>query len=128
MRLRGENVLVIGLAVAGLLAPVGSSFAQVKRQMEGKPEAPKATTTPTDEWQPKSTAYVKASNTKEDALFGFALRSVATATLSPWAPSGRTAPPKALTAFQRPRPNCRRSICLHAQHYRLETASLPQSL
>lgn len=70
MRLRGERVLVIGLAVAGLLAPVGYSFAQVKRQMEGKPEAPKATTKPTGEWQPKSTAYVKASNTNKDDMFG----------------------------------------------------------
>jgi hypothetical protein len=37
------------------------------------PAAPKATTKPTDAWHPKSSAYIKASNTKADAQFGYAV-------------------------------------------------------
>jgi hypothetical protein len=67
------SVLVVGLALAGVGAPISSSFAQVQHKMGGKPEAPKATTKPTGTWTPKSIAYVKASNTSKDDAFGQAV-------------------------------------------------------
>jgi len=73
MRVRKKHVLVLGLAVAGLCASAGSGFGQVKYKMEGKPEAPKATIKPTGTWLPASVAYVKASNTNKDDMFGTAI-------------------------------------------------------
>jgi len=67
------GVLLLVLAVAGTGVLVRSSFAQARRKMGGAPEAPKATTKTTGEWQPKSVAYVKASNTKADLQFGYTI-------------------------------------------------------
>lgn len=62
---------VLCLGAASLSMPA-SSFAQRPRAMTGPPEAPKAITKTTGEWQPKSIAYVKPSNTKADLQFGSA--------------------------------------------------------
>ena len=73
MRDSKKGVLVLGLTVAALCAPVSSSFAQAKNRMSGPPQPPKATTTPTGTWLPKSIAYIKASNTGKDNQFGYAI-------------------------------------------------------
>lgn len=73
----GKNAvrgLLVGLMVAGVGTSINSSFAQGQPHVMGPPPAaPKTTTTPTDAWHPKSSAYIKASNTKADAQFGFAV-------------------------------------------------------
>ena len=68
MRDSKKGVLVLGLTVAALCAPVNSSFAQVQAhtRMSGPPKPPKTTTAPTGTWLPKSIAYIKASNTGKD--------------------------------------------------------------
>jgi hypothetical protein len=70
----GLGAGLVGLVMAGLSIPI-SSFAQAAAQhpMSPPPAAPKVTTTTTDAWHPKSSVYAKASNTKEDAQFGFAV-------------------------------------------------------
>ena len=74
MRNSKKGVLVLGLTVAALCAPVNSSFAQQgKNRMSGPPQPPKTTTTPTGTWLPKSIAYIKASNTGKDHQFGSAI-------------------------------------------------------
>ena len=73
MRDSKKGVLVLGLTVAALCAPVNSSFAQAHTRMSGPPQPPKATTTPTGTWLPKSIAYIKASNTGKDNQFGYAI-------------------------------------------------------
>jgi FG-GAP repeat len=73
MRDSKKGVLVLGLTVAALCAPVNSSFAQAHTRMSGPPQPPKATTTPTGTWLPKSIAYIKASNTGKDNQFGSAI-------------------------------------------------------
>ena len=73
MRDSKKGVLVLGLTVAALCAPVSSSFAQAHTRMSGPPQPPKATTTPTGTWLPKSIAYIKASNTGKDNQFGYAI-------------------------------------------------------
>ena len=73
MRDSKKGVLVLGLTVAALCAPVNSSFAQAHTRMSGPPQPPKATTTPTGTWLPKSIAYIKASNTGKDHQFGYAI-------------------------------------------------------
>ena len=73
MRDSKKGVLVLGLTVAALCAPVSSSFAQAKTPMSGPPQPPKTTTTPTGTWLPKSIAYIKASNTGKDNQFGSAV-------------------------------------------------------
>ncbi len=60
------------LGVASLSIP-SSTFAQRPRAMAGAPEAPKAITKTTGEWQPKSIAYIKPSNTAADLQFGSAM-------------------------------------------------------
>jgi len=73
MRDSKKGVLVLGLTVAALCAPVNSSFAQAHTRMSGPPQPPKATITPTGTWLPKSIAYIKASNTGKDNQFGYAI-------------------------------------------------------
>ena len=73
MRESKKGVLVLGLTVAALCAPVNSSFAQGHTRMSGPPQPPKTTTTPTGTWLPKSIAYIKASNTRKDNQFGSAI-------------------------------------------------------
>jgi hypothetical protein len=73
MRDSKKDVLVLGLTVAALCAPVNSSFAQAHTRMSGQPQPPKATITPTGTWLPKSIAYIKASNTGKDNRFGYAI-------------------------------------------------------
>ncbi len=73
MRESKKGVLVLGLTVAALCAPVNSTFAQAHTRMSGPPQPPKATTTPTGTWLPKSIAYIKASNTGKDNQFGYAI-------------------------------------------------------
>ena len=73
MRDSKKGVLVLGLTVAALCAPVSSSFGQAHTRMSGPPQPPKATTTPTGTWLPKSIAYIKASNTGKDNQFGSAI-------------------------------------------------------
>lgn len=73
MRDRKKGVLVLGLTVAALCVPVNPSFAQAHTPMNGPPQPPKSTTTPTGTWLPKSIAYIKASNTGKDNQFGFAI-------------------------------------------------------
>ena len=60
------------LGVASLSIPA-STFAQRPRAMAGPPQAPNAITKTTGEWQPKSIAYIKPSNTKADLQFGSAV-------------------------------------------------------
>src|SRR5579872_847870 len=64
--------MAVGLA-AGLGAATTSGFAQAQHKMQLKVEAPKAIVTPTGTWQPKSIAYIKASNTNKDDQFGGAV-------------------------------------------------------
>src|SRR6202035_3455057 len=73
MRDGKKGVLVLGLTVAALCAPVNSSFGQAHTRMSGPPQPPKTTTTPTGTWLPKSIAYIKASNTGKDNQFGSAI-------------------------------------------------------
>jgi len=73
MRDSKKGVLVLCLTVAALCAPVNSSFGQAHTRMSGPPQPPKATTTPTGTWLPKSIAYIKASNTGKDNQFGSAI-------------------------------------------------------
>jgi hypothetical protein len=71
-RKNAVRFFVLGLMMAGLAAPM-ASFAQVQHHMQGKPEAPKATTKPTGTWAPKNSAFIKASNTSKDDAFGYAV-------------------------------------------------------
>src|SRR5580704_13697391 len=73
MRDSKKGVLVLGLTVAALCAPVSPSFGQAHTRMSGPPQPPKSTTTPTGTWLPKSIAYIKASNTGKDNQFGNAI-------------------------------------------------------
>ena len=73
MRDSKKGVLVLGLTVAAWCASVSPSFAQAHTRMSGPPQPPKATTTPTETWLPKSIAYIKASNTGKDNQFGYAI-------------------------------------------------------
>src|SRR5580700_6852067 len=61
------------MLAAGLVAAANASFAQAVHHMQVKVEPPKATVTPTGGWQPKSIAYIKASNTGKDDQFGGAV-------------------------------------------------------
>src|SRR5689334_14529338 len=70
MRDNKKGVLVLGLIVAALSAPVSSAFAQAHTRMSGPPQPPKTTTKPTGTWLPKSISYIKASNTATDSQFG----------------------------------------------------------
>jgi FG-GAP repeat protein len=70
----GKEFLLLAflcVGAAGLTAT--PAFAQRPRAMGGPPEAPKAITKTTGEWQAKSIAYVKASNTSADLQFGSAI-------------------------------------------------------
>jgi hypothetical protein len=68
------RVLVVALAATGLGTPISSCFAQGAQHVMGPPPAaPKVTTPTTGGWQPKSMAYVKASNTGKDHQFGAAV-------------------------------------------------------
>src|SRR5712671_5297859 len=99
----GRNALhaaLVGFVVAGMSIPI-SSFAQGARRVMGPPPAaPKVTTTPTDAWHPKSSAYIKASNTKGDAQFGFAVALSGDGNTLAVGAVEKTVPLKALTAFQ----------------------------
>src|SRR6202790_3242161 len=73
MRDSKKGVLVVGLTVAALCAPVNSGVGKPQPGRSGPPQPPKATTTPTGTWLPKSIAYIKASNTGKDNQFGSAI-------------------------------------------------------
>jgi FG-GAP repeat len=68
----GVAAMAVVLAI-GLGAAASSSFAQVQHKMQLKVERPKAIVTPTGTWQPKSIAYIKASNTNKEDQFGGAV-------------------------------------------------------
>src|SRR5260370_37465222 len=61
---------VLAVSLGATAAP---SFAQAVHHMQLKVEPPKATVMPTGSWQPKSIAYIKASNTNKDDQFGGAV-------------------------------------------------------
>jgi len=73
MRNRKKGVLVFGLAMATLCASTSSGFAQTHTRDAGPPKAPATTTKPTGTWLPKSTTYVKGSNTGKGNQFGSAV-------------------------------------------------------
>src|SRR5579883_1227539 len=64
---------LLWLILIGAGIPTVSALAQVQHRMGGPPGTPKATTKVTGEWQPKSVAYIKPSNTKSDLQFGAAI-------------------------------------------------------
>ena len=70
---RSFLVAFLCLGAAGLGIPAASTFAQRPHTTGGAPEAPKAITKVTGEWQPKSIAYIKPSNTNADLQFGSAV-------------------------------------------------------
>ena len=73
MRNSKKGVLVLGLTMAALCASVSSSFAQAHTRDSGPPKPPKTTTKPTGTWLPKSTAFIKGSNTGKGNQFGSAI-------------------------------------------------------
>src|SRR4029077_6864753 len=74
MTKRQPRLATIAFALAaGLGAAAAPSFGQAVHHMQLKVEPPKATVMPTGSWQPKSTTYIKASNTSKDDQFGGAV-------------------------------------------------------
>ena len=126
MRDSKKGVLVLGLTVAALCAPVNSSFAQAHTRMSGPPQPPKATITPTGTWLPKSIAYIKASNTGKDNQFGYAIALSADGnTLAVSATCRGQRRQRRQRRFQRPCGKFRRGVRLYARQQGLEAAGLP---
>src|SRR5260370_32335242 len=73
MSKRKTGVAAMAFVLAAGLSAASSSFAQVQHKMQLKVEPPKAVVMPTGSWQPKSIAYIKASNTNKDDQFGGAV-------------------------------------------------------
>src|SRR6266705_1950410 len=73
MSKRKTGVAAVAFVLAVGLSAASSSFAQVQHKMQLKVEPPKAVVMPTGGWQPKSIAYIKASNTNKDDQFGGAV-------------------------------------------------------
>ncbi len=73
MSKRKTGVAAMAFVLAAGLSAASSSFAQVQHKMQLKVEPPKAVVMPTGSWQPKSVAYIKASNTNKDDQFGGAV-------------------------------------------------------
>ena len=73
MRNPVKGALVLGLTMATLCASVSSSLAQGHTRDAGPPKAPATTTKPTGTWLPKTTAFIKGSNTGKGNQFGSAV-------------------------------------------------------
>lgn len=73
MSKRAELAAMAVALAAGLGAGATAGFAQAVHHMQLKVEPPKAVVMPTGGWQPKSIAYIKASNTTKDDQFGGAV-------------------------------------------------------
>jgi trimeric autotransporter adhesin len=72
--MQNQQRRLLGLLTLALLSVRPSAFAQGARRADfPPPAAPKVTLTPTDAWHPRSSAYIKASNTRADAQFGYAI-------------------------------------------------------
>lgn len=56
-----------------ILSAASAGFAQAQHHMQLKVEPPKAVVMPAGTWQPKSIAYLKASNTSKEDQFGSAV-------------------------------------------------------
>ena len=127
MRDSKKGVLVLGLTVAALCAPVNSSFAQqAHTPMSGPPQPPKTTTTPTGTWLPKSIAYIKASNTGKDNQFGYAIALSADGnTLAVGATFRGQRRQRRQRRFQGPCGKFRRGVRLYSRQQGLEAAGLP---
>ena len=67
------NVGVTVAVVTAVLFAAPRGFAQAQHKMQLKVEPPKAVVMPTGAWQPKSVAYIKASNTSKEDQFGGAV-------------------------------------------------------
>ena len=63
----------MAVVLAAGLGPATAGFAQAQHKMQLHVEPPKAVVMPTGTWQPKSVAYIKASNTSKDDQFGGAI-------------------------------------------------------
>src|SRR5689334_8108685 len=68
-----KSLAAMALALAASLGLATCGFAQAQHHMQLKVEPPKATVAPTGSWQPKTTTYIKASNTSKDDQFGGAV-------------------------------------------------------
>src|SRR6266446_5097889 len=73
MSKRKTGVAAMAFVLAAGLSAASTSFAQAQHKMQLKVEPPKAVVMPTGSWQPKSIAYIKASNTNKDDQFGGAV-------------------------------------------------------
>src|SRR4029077_4090828 len=73
MRMSARNRIFVLLMAAQLLGAPRAGFAQAQHKMQLKVEPPKAVVMPTGTWQPKSIAYIKASNTSKEDQFGGAV-------------------------------------------------------
>ena len=73
MRSDTVGALATAVLIAALLAATAAGLAQAQHKMQLKVEPPKAVVMPTGTWQPKSTAYIKASNTSKEDQFGSAV-------------------------------------------------------
>ena len=73
MRKRKTSVATMAFLLAAGLVAATSGFAQAQHKMQLKVEPPKAVVMPTGNWQPKSIAYIKASNTSKEDQFGGAV-------------------------------------------------------
>src|SRR5579863_2435565 len=70
---RSPRIRVFVLLIAAPLWGASTGFAQAVHHMQLKVEPPKAVVMPTGAWQPKSIAYIKASNTAKEAQFGYSI-------------------------------------------------------
>src|SRR4029077_5534526 len=67
------NCATAAVVLASGLVAATSGFAQAQHKMQLKVSPPKACVMPTGNWQPKSIAYIKASNTSKEDQFGGAV-------------------------------------------------------
>src|SRR5689334_3768830 len=73
MSTRKTHLAAAMVVLAMSLSAATASFAQAQHKMQLKVEPPKSVVMPTGTWQPKSVAYIKASNTSKDDQFGGAV-------------------------------------------------------
>lgn len=64
---------VSGLAIGCLATPMMAFGQGARRKMSPPPAAPNVSIAPTGAWQPKSSAYIKASNTSKNDQFGYSI-------------------------------------------------------